>query len=100
MTGGSQAEARVSVPPRLGGLGLAGIHSGNFEGAAANTGARPVPAMQAVRATVPQPAVFRNSRRFDPRCGIWDLLGGAAGLARRSTRPEICQRRPPRLWLT
>src|SRR5262249_62200499 len=76
ISGGSQAEARVAVPPGLGGLGLAGIHSGNFEGTAANTGARPVPIMPAVRATLPQPAVFRNSRRFDPRCGICDLLAG------------------------
>src|SRR5437870_9156954 len=92
-TGGSQAEARVSVPPRLGGLGLAAIQSGYFEEAAAGTGARPAPATKAVRATLPQPALFRNSRRFDPRwVGIWDLLRRRL-MAPSTTRRGLCQGR-------
>src|SRR5439155_10885181 len=64
MTGGSQDEARVSVPPRLGGLSLAGIQSGYGTGAA-DAWLRPPPATSAATPAVPQPTCPRNSRRFN-----------------------------------
>src|SRR5207237_9781859 len=62
MTGGSQAEARVSDPPRFGGLGLATIQSGYGEAACADAGARVEATVTAVVAT-PHPTRVRNSRR-------------------------------------
>src|SRR5437867_10587999 len=60
ITGGSQADARARTPPRLGGLGLAGIQSG-YEAAAAAARNRPP-----TRAVVPTPAAesLTKSRRF------------------------------------
>src|SRR5207247_3840252 len=73
------------------GFGLAGIQSGYFEGAAANAGARPVPSMPAVKAALPQPAVFMNSRRFDPRsAGIGTSFEDAV-MARSTTRRDVRQ---------
>jgi hypothetical protein len=46
ITGGSQAEARVSTPPRFGGFGLAGIQSGYAEAPKALR--RPAPTANAV----------------------------------------------------
>src|SRR5438552_14713012 len=61
ITGGSQADARVSTPPRLGGLVLAGTQSEyeNVLCAEARELAAPVPSTAAPTATR-----VRNSRRF------------------------------------
>src|SRR5215468_939794 len=59
ITGGSQADARARTPPRLGGLGLAGIQSGYLEEAAAG---RLRPANAA--ALTPAAEIRTKSRRF------------------------------------
>src|SRR5262245_10791178 len=61
ITGGSQADARARTPPRLGGLGLAGIQSGYLEAAAAGR-------LRPVSAAAPTPAaeILTKSRRFRP----------------------------------
>src|SRR5262245_17570943 len=60
MTGGSHAEARVSTPPRLGGLALAAIQSGCGDAAAS---ARPRLAPTARAAAPPTAVRLTKSRR-------------------------------------
>src|SRR4029450_12542947 len=60
--GGSHCEARVSVPPRFGGLVLAGIQSGYGEVAAHPRPGR-TPAARAATPPPPQVVRSRNSRR-------------------------------------
>src|SRR5712691_6173166 len=64
MTGGSHEEARVSTPPRLGGLGLAGIQSGCAVAVWAETRLRPAAATRDVAPRPPHPARVRNVRRL------------------------------------
>src|SRR4029450_12098935 len=64
MTGGSHADARVSTPPRFGGLGLAGVHSGDA-GTVLAAGRRPT--ARAVAPAPVHPTRLRKSRRVT--CG-------------------------------
>jgi hypothetical protein len=65
ITGGSQAEARMSAPPRFAGLALAGIQSAYGEAAKALCHRAPV--ASAVTPTLVTAARSRKSRRVTPR---------------------------------
>src|SRR5713101_6375012 len=78
MTGGSHAEARVSTPPRLGGLGLAGIQSGCGAPAWAKARLRSAPATRAVAPRPVHPARVRNVRRLSRLSGPRRSKGIAA----------------------
>src|SRR5262245_43824796 len=83
MTGGSQAEARVRTPPRLGGAGLAAIQSGYSEAAAD----LPPPATaSADMPAVVQPARLRKLRRLTWREALAGRVGIGALLAVRTVR--------------
>src|SRR5262249_37452612 len=69
-TGGSHDEARVIVPPRLGGFGLAGTQS-RYVGAAAQVAARGPASDRAVSPAPARPVRFRNSRRFTRSAEGW-----------------------------
>src|SRR5262249_27686755 len=76
--GGSHAEARVRVPPRLGGLVPAGIQSGYGDGVWAVARARSPPTASAPTPTPVQPARRRNWRRvtrFRSPLGPWSWVG-------------------------
>src|SRR5438093_13050268 len=76
ITGGSQAEARVRTPPRVGGLGLAGIQSGY--GAAPEALCRSAPTANAVIPALVTAARLRKSRRVTLRRVVW--RGSVAGI--------------------
>src|SRR2546422_10388402 len=61
ITGGSQAEARVSTPPRLGGFGLAAIQSAYGEAAGALC--QSAPTTNAIIPALVAAARLRKSRR-------------------------------------
>src|SRR5712691_8319091 len=88
MTGGSQAEARAIVPPRLGGLVLAGIQSGYETGVVwAKIGRRLAPT-NAVAPTPPHPARLRKLRRFRRRPSL-DAPRSAMDIAGSPSRSDV-----------